>query len=71
MEKFQEVAESQSTKEEDKDTSEAAGLLEKLSVEEKKTEAKAGDDTPVASEKEIKSDAEKTEKKDEEPASSS
>ncbi|XP_062172647.1 ran-binding protein 1 homolog a-like [Alnus glutinosa] len=71
MEKFQEVAESQSTKEEDKDTSEAAGLLENLSVEEKKTEAKSGDDTPVASEKEIKSDAEKTEKKDEEPASSS
>jgi Ran-binding protein 1 len=71
MEKFQEVAESQTTKEEDEDTSAAAGLLEKLSVEEKKTEDEAGDDAPVASEKEIKGDAEKTEKKDEEPASSS
>jgi len=71
MEKFQEVAESQTTKEEDQETSAAAGLLEKLSVEEKKTEDEAGDDAPVASEKEIKSDAEKSGKKDEEPASSS
>ncbi|XP_059428953.1 ran-binding protein 1 homolog a-like [Corylus avellana] len=71
MEKFQEVAESQSTKEEDQETSAAAGLLDKLTVEEKKTEDEAGDDAPVASEEEIESDSEKLEKKNEEPASSS
>ena len=37
MEMFQEVAESQQNKEENKDASAAAGLLEKLSVEEKET----------------------------------
>ncbi|KAJ4725554.1 RAN binding protein 1 [Melia azedarach] len=41
MEMFQEVAESQKKKEENKDATAAAGLLEKLSVEEKKTEDKA------------------------------
>ncbi|KAF5446694.1 hypothetical protein F2P56_032301 [Juglans regia] len=86
MEKFQEVAESQGKKEENKDAAAAAGLLEKLSVEEKKTEDKAGEEVPIASEKETedkageevpvtseketKSDSEKTQKKDEEPASS-
>ncbi|KAG2673073.1 hypothetical protein I3760_13G072300 [Carya illinoinensis] len=73
MEKFQEVAESQGKKEENKDAAAAAGLLEKLSVEEKKTEDKAGEEAPVVSEKEekeTKSDSEKIEKKDEEPASS-
>nr|XP_043609898.1 ran-binding protein 1 homolog b-like [Erigeron canadensis] len=38
METFQEVAESQQSKEENKDASAAAGLLEKLSVEDKKEE---------------------------------
>lgn len=70
MERFQEVAESQKQKEENKDASAAAGLLEKLSVEEKKTEDKAGEDAPAVSEKETESDAGKPEKKDEEPASS-
>ncbi|MFS7902798.1 putative Ran binding domain, PH-like domain superfamily [Helianthus anomalus] len=40
METFQEVAESQKGKEENKDATNAAGLLEKLSVEEKKEEEK-------------------------------
>ncbi|KAB1225741.1 hypothetical protein CJ030_MR1G029243 [Morella rubra] len=70
MERFQEVAESQKQKEENKDASAAAGLLEKLSVEEKKTEDKAGEDAPSVSEKETESDAGKPEKKEEEPASS-
>ncbi|GMY10564.1 ran-binding protein 1 homolog a-like [Fagus crenata] len=70
METFQEVAESQNKKEENKDASAAAGLLEMLTVEEKKTEDKAEEEVPVESEKETKSEAEKTEKKDEEPASS-
>ncbi|XP_022729349.1 ran-binding protein 1 homolog a-like [Durio zibethinus] len=66
MEIFQEVAESQKPKEENKDASATATQLEKLSVEEKKTEDKAGEDEAVAA-KETKND---TEKKDEEPASS-
>ncbi|XVF68496.1 hypothetical protein PTKIN_Ptkin11bG0007000 [Pterospermum kingtungense] len=72
MEIFQEVAESQKSKEENKDATAAAGLLEKLSVEEKKTEDKAGEDKPVAAKEEAKKDTEKadTEKKDEEPGSS-
>nr|POF08842.1 ran-binding protein 1 like b [Quercus suber] len=68
METFQEVAESQKNKEENKDASATAAILEKLSVEEKKIEEE--EEVPVGSEKETKSDAEKTEKKDEEPASS-
>ncbi|KAF3960234.1 hypothetical protein ACB098_08G022300 [Castanea mollissima] len=68
METFQEVAESQKNKEENKDASATAEILEKLTVEEKKIEEK--EEVPVGSEKETKSDAEKTEKKDEEPASS-
>ncbi|XP_030923772.1 ran-binding protein 1 homolog a-like [Quercus lobata] len=68
METFQEAAESQKNKEENKDASATAEILEKLSVEEKKIEEK--EEVPVGSEKETKSDAEKTEKKDEEPASS-
>ncbi|CAM8881709.1 unnamed protein product [Rhodiola kirilowii] len=55
MEKFQEVAESQSTKEEgeDKDSSAAAQLLEKLRVEEKTTEeASKEEDTPSTKEEE-------------------
>ncbi|OMO82845.1 hypothetical protein CCACVL1_11728 [Corchorus capsularis] len=68
------VAESQKPKEEDKDASAAAGLLEKLSVEEKKTDDKAEEEKPVAAkeEKETKDDTEKAdaEKKDGEAASS-
>ncbi|XP_022150930.1 ran-binding protein 1 homolog b-like [Momordica charantia] len=71
METFQEVAESQMKKEENKDASAAAGLLEKLSVEEeKKAEDKSEDkseDTPAKSKEEDtpegepgKSDAEKS-----------
>ncbi|KAF7121097.1 hypothetical protein RHSIM_Rhsim13G0067700 [Rhododendron simsii] len=65
METFQEVAESQQKKEENKDASAAAGLLEKLSVEDEKTEDKASEEVPVAAkEKEseigpVKVDAEK------------
>ncbi|XWS29036.1 hypothetical protein CRYUN_Cryun25bG0122200 [Craigia yunnanensis] len=74
MEMFKEVAESQKSKEENKDASAAAGLLEKLSVEDKKTEDKAGEEKSVAAkeEKETKNDTEKedTEKKDGDPTSS-
>ncbi|PON85443.1 Talin [Trema orientale] len=75
METFQEVAESQLKKEENKDASDAAGLLEKLSVEEKKTEEKAEEEAPVVTkdDKDSKSDTvkeEDAEKKTEEPASS-
>ncbi|MBA0865660.1 hypothetical protein Goshw_014267 [Gossypium schwendimanii] len=69
MQMFQEVAESQKPKEENKDASDAAGQLEKLSFQEK-----AGEEKAVAKkeEKETKVDTEKadTEKKDGEPASS-
>ncbi|KAJ9698721.1 hypothetical protein PVL29_007669 [Vitis rotundifolia] len=74
MEMVQEVAESQQKKEENKDASAAAGLLEKLSVEEKETEDKVGEEKPVAAkeEKETESEQGKTdaEKKVEEPSSS-
>ncbi|GAV66590.1 Ran_BP1 domain-containing protein [Cephalotus follicularis] len=66
MEMFQEVAESQKNKEENKDASAAAGLLEKLSVEEKKTE-KDKEEVPVAAKEKEKDDAEKS---SEEPVSS-
>ncbi|KAJ0021339.1 hypothetical protein Pint_32512 [Pistacia integerrima] len=68
MEMFTEVAESQKSKEENKEASSTAGLLEKLSVEEKKPEDKAEEEAPPAKEKESKS--EDAEKKAEEPASS-
>ncbi|XP_030524373.1 ran-binding protein 1 homolog b-like [Rhodamnia argentea] len=72
MEKFQEVAESQKKKEENKDASAAAGLLEKLSVEEKKTGDKAGEEVAAASEgeKETKSDGKPDADKKTEPSSS-
>ncbi|XP_022755563.1 ran-binding protein 1 homolog c-like [Durio zibethinus] len=74
MEMCQEVAESQKPKEENEDASAAAGLLEKLSVEEKKTEGKAGEEKAVAAKEEMetKENAEKAdnEKKDGEPAPS-
>ncbi|KAF3454898.1 hypothetical protein FNV43_RR05346 [Rhamnella rubrinervis] len=86
MEMFQEVAESQQKKEESKDASATAGLLEKLSVDDKK--GKAEEEVPVVTkeDKDAKSDAVKAdeekkdaksdavkadeEKKDEEPGSS-
>lgn len=68
MQMFQEVAvaESQKLKEENKDASAAAGLLEKLSVDEKKTEDKAGEEIKETEDTEKADD----EKKDGEVASS-
>ncbi|XP_057473263.1 ran-binding protein 1 homolog a-like [Actinidia eriantha] len=64
MEMFQEVAESQRKKEENKDASAAAGLLDKLSVEDQKddklTEVKACEEASVAAEKESESEPGKT-----------
>ncbi|KAL5580703.1 hypothetical protein UlMin_013145 [Ulmus minor] len=82
METFQEVAESQKAKEsgENEKASDAAGLLEKLSVEEKKTEEEKTEEKPAAEEvtakedKDVKGDTpteEKKDDKDEKPASSS
>lgn len=51
MEMFMEVAESQEKKEEDKDATSAAGLLKKLSVEEKGAEDKAGEHVTPAGKK--------------------
>lgn len=70
MEMFREVAESQKKKEENKDATAAAGLLEKLSVEEKKTEDKAKDEVPAATKEEKESKSEEAEKKSEAPAPS-
>ncbi|KAB2081143.1 hypothetical protein ERO13_A05G107400v2 [Gossypium hirsutum] len=68
MQMFQEVAESQKPKEENKDASDAAGQLEKLSFQEKAGEKAVA----KKEEKETKVDTEKadTENKDGEPASS-
>ncbi|KAH0657596.1 hypothetical protein KY289_026344 [Solanum tuberosum] len=63
MDMFQEVAESQK-KEESEDGSTAAGLLEKLSVEDK-SEEKAEDKTEEGDGKEEKAEDKDTEKKDE------
>ncbi|KAG5598481.1 hypothetical protein H5410_029851 [Solanum commersonii] len=63
MDMFQEVAESQK-KEESEDGSTAAGLLEKLSVEDK-SEEKAEDKTKEGDGKEEKAEDEDAEKKDE------
>ncbi|XP_042510624.1 ran-binding protein 1 homolog a-like [Macadamia integrifolia] len=74
MEKFQEIAESQVKKEENKDVTAAAGLLEKLSVGDVKTEEKAektGEEVPVTVKEEKESDSETkpdVEKKEEPPA---
>lgn len=70
MEMFLEVAESQKKKDENKDATAAAGLLEKLSVEEKKTEDKAKDEVPAATKEEKELKSEEAEKKSEEPAPS-
>lgn len=69
-EKFTEAAESQQTSKENKDASAAAGLLEKLSVEDKKTEAEVKEDVSTATEKKTESEPGKAvaEKKEEVPA---
>ncbi|GMI92039.1 RAN binding protein 1 [Hibiscus trionum] len=72
-EMFEEVAESQKPKEENKDASAVAESLEKLNVEEKKAEDKAGEAVATKEEKETEADnTEKAdiEKKDGETASS-
>ncbi|KAJ6895861.1 hypothetical protein NC651_022176 [Populus alba x Populus x berolinensis] len=67
-EMFQEVAESQESKEENKDAIVVADALEKLSVEGKKTEENAGEEAPAATKnEETKTD---TDKKGEKPAPS-
>ncbi|KAK4855222.1 hypothetical protein QYF36_005225 [Acer negundo] len=67
MEKVQEVAESQKLIEENEDATAAASHLEKLSVEEKKIEEKAGEEVPATADKEEKeSKTEDAEKKDQE-----
>ncbi|XP_039017422.1 ran-binding protein 1 homolog c-like isoform X2 [Hibiscus syriacus] len=75
MEKFQEVAESQKSKEENEDASAVAESLEKLSVEEKKAEDKAGEEKAVATKEDKETEVDNTvkadsEKKDGEAASS-
>ncbi|KAK8641589.1 hypothetical protein V6N13_010983 [Hibiscus sabdariffa] len=70
MEVFQEVAESQNSKEENKDASDAAESLEKLSVEEKKAKVKSGEEKAVATEEEKETEKADAEKKDGEAASS-
>ncbi|TYI70736.1 hypothetical protein E1A91_D08G242800v1 [Gossypium mustelinum] len=73
METFREVAESQKSTEENKEASAAAGLLEKLSVEEKEAKDKVEEkDVKAKEETETKEDTKKVddnEKKDGEPAS--
>ena len=71
METFQEVAESQTTKEENKDATDTAGLLEKLSVAESKSDEKEQEEKATASEdKEAGEGRAKTEAdKEGEPAS--
>ncbi|KAL6956776.1 Ran-binding protein 1 b [Sarracenia purpurea var. burkii] len=73
MERIQEVAESQQKKEENKDAFAASGLLEKLSVEDKKTEGKTSEQVPVAAkEKESESEPGKVDEQEkvEKPAPS-
>ncbi|KAL4279482.1 hypothetical protein GQ457_03G043530 [Hibiscus cannabinus] len=64
MEMFQEVAESQNSKEENNDASAAAESLERLSVEEKKVEDKAGEDKAVATKEEKEPEADNAGKAD-------
>ncbi|XP_058209376.1 ran-binding protein 1 homolog b isoform X5 [Rhododendron vialii] len=72
MEMVQEVAESQRMKDENKDASAAAGLLEKLSVEDKKSEEKAKDGGSLDAKEESEIEHGKTDadSKGEEPVSS-
>ncbi|KAK9290387.1 hypothetical protein L1049_008556 [Liquidambar formosana] len=52
MDMFQEVAETQGKKEDNKDATTAAGLLEKLSVGDSKTEEKGHEEVPVVAKEE-------------------
>uniref|UniRef100_A0A7N0V5U4 RanBD1 domain-containing protein n=1 Tax=Kalanchoe fedtschenkoi TaxID=63787 RepID=A0A7N0V5U4_KALFE len=72
IEKFQEVVDSQSTKEEseDKDASAATGLLDKLSVEEKKTEDVSKEKETEEASKEETLAAKEEKKSEEEPTKS-
>ncbi|KAF3945602.1 hypothetical protein CMV_028038, partial [Castanea mollissima] len=54
METFQEVAESQGKKEDNKDASDTAGLLEKLNVGDDKTEGKKQEEKPDVAKEEDK-----------------
>ncbi|EEF31887.1 ran binding protein, putative [Ricinus communis] len=70
METVQEVSETQGKKEERKEAEDAAGLLEKLSVGDSKTEEKEKEEVPVES-KEAEGEKTKAEAgKDDQPASS-
>lgn len=70
METFQEVAESQNTQEENKDASETAEALEKLSVEEKNKD-KAKEEAPAASTEAKTESKEENDKKEEKAEDSS
>ncbi|KAI5674975.1 hypothetical protein M9H77_05925 [Catharanthus roseus] len=70
MEKFQEIAESQEKKEENKDASAAAGLLEKLSVEDKKDEEKPKEESKEEASVADKVDKASESKQEEKPDSS-
>ncbi|KAK3031056.1 hypothetical protein RJ639_035087 [Escallonia herrerae] len=59
METMQEVAESQQKKEESKDASDAAGLIKKLTVEDKKSEEKTKEEDTVADKEEKVAESEK------------
>ena len=61
MEMVQEVAESQGKKEENKDATATAGLLEKLSVEESKSDGKELEKAAAFEDKEAVEDKVKTE----------
>uniref|UniRef100_A0A2P2LCN1 Uncharacterized protein MANES_18G136500 n=1 Tax=Rhizophora mucronata TaxID=61149 RepID=A0A2P2LCN1_RHIMU len=59
METFQEIAESQKSREENKDATTAADALNKLTVEDKRADEKAGEEVPIVAKEETNSDAEK------------
>nr|XP_023925847.1 ran-binding protein 1 homolog a-like [Quercus suber] len=63
METFQEVAESQGKKEDNKDASDTAGLLEKLNVGDDKTEGKEQEEKPDVAKEEHKQTYKEEDKK--------
>ena len=63
METFQEVAESQGKKEDNKDASDTAGLLEKLNVGDGKTEGKEQEEKPDVAKEEDKQTYKEEDKK--------
>jgi Ran-binding protein 1 len=70
METVEEIAESQQTKEENKDASSAAGLLEKLSVDDKKAGEETKEEATESTKDEKEAEKADSEKKDEAPAAS-